>query len=83
MACGHLCKLMSYALLESTHAKLEAHITLRYVQCRLVTYRKSSVEFTIYIQVNKKFRKFERKYRDCIKRNGDKIGTQTCYKIST
>ena len=35
------------------------------------------------IQVNKKFRKFERKYRDCIKRNGDKIGTQTCYDIST
>ena len=34
-------------------------------------------------QVNKKFRKFERKYRDCIKRNGDKIGTQTCYDIST
>ena len=35
------------------------------------------------IKVNKKFRKFERKYRDCIKRNGDKIGTQTCYDIST
>ena len=35
------------------------------------------------IQVNKKFRKFERKYRDCIKRKGDKIGTQTCYEIST
>ena len=34
-------------------------------------------------QVNKKFRKFESKYRDCIKRNGDKIGTQTCYVIST
>ena len=34
-------------------------------------------------QVNKKFRKFESKYRDCIKRNGDKIGTQTCYDIST
>ena len=34
-------------------------------------------------QVNKKFRKFERKYRDCIKRKGDKIGTQTCYDIST
>ena len=32
----------------------------------------------IYIQVNKKFRKFERKYRACIKRNRDKIGTQTC-----
>ena len=32
-------------------------------------------------QVNKKFRKFERKYRDCIKRKGDKIGTQTCYDI--
>ena len=32
-------------------------------------------------QVNKK--KFERKYRDCIKRNGDKIGTQICYDIST
>ena len=31
------------------------------------------------IQVNKKFRKFESEYRDCIKRNGDKIGTQTCY----
>ena len=37
----------------------------------------------ICIQVNKKIRKFERKYRDCIKRNGDKIGTQTCYDIST
>ena len=37
----------------------------------------------IILQVNKKFRKFERKYRDCIKRNGDKIGTQTCYDIST
>ena len=36
----------------------------------------------VYTQVNKKFRKFERKYRDCIKRNGDKIGTQTCYEIS-
>ena len=35
------------------------------------------------IQVNKKFRKFGRKYRDCIKRNEDKIGTQTCYDIST
>ena len=34
-------------------------------------------------QVNKKFRKFGRKYRDCIKRNGDKIGTQTSYDIST
>ena len=31
-------------------------------------------------QVNKKF---EMKYRDCLKRNGDKIGTQTCYDIST
>ena len=31
-------------------------------------------------QVNKKFRKFE---RDCIKRKGDKIGTQTCYDLST
>ena len=38
---------------------------------------------TVLLQVNKKFRKFERKYRDCIKRNGDKIGTQTCYDIST
>ena len=37
----------------------------------------------IFLQVNKKFRKFERKYRDCIKRKGDKIGTQTCYVIST
>ena len=36
-----------------------------------------------YTQVNKKFRKFGRKYRDCIKRNGDKIGTQTSYDIST
>ena len=36
-----------------------------------------------YVQVNKKFRKFERKYRDCIKRKGDKIGAQTCYDIST
>ena len=35
------------------------------------------------LQVNKKCRKFERKYRDCIKRKGDKIGTQTCYVIST
>ena len=34
-------------------------------------------------QVNKKFRKLERKYRDFIKRNRDKIGTQTCYDIST
>ena len=34
-------------------------------------------------QVNKKIRKFERKYRDCIKRKGDKIETQTCYDIST
>ena len=37
----------------------------------------------VHIQVNKKFRKFERKHRDCIKRKGDKIGTQTCYDIST
>ena len=37
----------------------------------------------VYVQVNKKIRKFGRKYRDCIKRNGDKIGTQTCYDIST
>ena len=36
----------------------------------------------LYLQVNKKFRKFEMKYRDCIKRNRDKIGTQTCYEIS-
>ena len=28
-------------------------------------------------------KKFERKYRDYIKRNGDKIGIQTCYEIST
>ena len=35
------------------------------------------------LQVNIKFRKFERKYRDCIKRKGDKIGTQTCHNIST
>ena len=34
-------------------------------------------------EARKKFRKFEKKYRDCIKRNGDKIGTQTCYDIST
>ena len=33
-------------------------------------------------QANKEFRKFERKYRDCIERNVDKIGTQTCYDIS-
>ena len=32
----------------------------------------------LHVQVNKKFRKFEMKYRDCLKRNGDKIGTQTC-----
>ena len=38
---------------------------------------------SLFLQVNKKFRKFGRKYRDCIKRNGDKIGTQTCYDIST
>ena len=31
------------------------------------------------IQVNKKFRKFEVQYRDCIKMIRDKIGTQTCY----
>ena len=43
-----------------------------------------AVSAILYVlQVNKKFRKFERKYRDCIKRNGDKIGTQTCYEIST
>ena len=30
------------------------------------------------LHVNKKFRKFEMKYRDCLKRNGDKIGAQTC-----
>ena len=31
-------------------------------------------------QVNKKFQKFERQYRDCIKRNRDKIWTETmCY----
>ena len=29
-----------------------------------------------------KFRKFERKYRDCIKKKGDKIETQTCYDVS-
>ena len=51
----------------------------------LITYLK---EFDIFcsgrnIQVNKKLMKFERKYRDCIKRKGDKIGTQTCYDIST
>ena len=34
---------------------------------------------TLLIQVNKKFRKFERKYRDCIKRKGDKIGTVMLY----
>ena len=39
-------------------------------------YNSSTVD-SIYI-----FRKVERKYRDCIKRNGDKIGTQTCYGIS-
>ena len=44
----------------------------------MVVYVISSVR-----QVNKIFRKFGRKYRDCIKRNGDKIGTQTCYDIST
>ena len=38
---------------------------------------------TNYPQVNKKFRKFEGKYRDCIKRNEDKIGTQTRYDVST
>ena len=32
-------------------------------------------------QVNEKFRKFERKYRDCIKMKGDKIGTQICYDV--
>ena len=32
-------------------------------------------------QLNKIFRKFERKYMNCIKRNGDKIGIQTCYDI--
>ena len=42
-----------------------------------------SEEAVEFVQVNKKFRKFERKYRDCIKRNGDKIGTQACYEIST
>ena len=41
------------------------------------------VSTSLIVQVNKKFRKFERKYRDCIKRKGDKIGTQTCYEIST
>ena len=40
-------------------------------------------QMSIIVQVNKKFWKFERKYRDCIKRKGDKIGTQTCYVIST
>ena len=34
-------------------------------------------------QVNKKFRKFDSKYRDYIKKNRDKIGTQTCYDVST
>ena len=34
------------------------------------------------MQANKKIRKFERKYRDCIKRNGDKIGAHICYDIS-
>ena len=44
---------------------------------------RESTDSLISVQVNKKFRKFERKYRDCIKRNGDKIGTQTCYDVST
>ena len=44
---------------------------------------KNSLPLHLDKQVNKKFRKFERKFRDCIKRNGDKIGTQTCYDIST
>ena len=39
----------------------------------------TTVSHTDRTQINKKFRKFERKYRDCIKRKGDKIGTQTCY----
>ena len=39
-----------------------------------------SVSSLLMYKVNKKF---ERKYRDCIKRKGDKIGTQTCYDIST
>ena len=56
--------------------------TLMYIAClcpNLV-----SVHFhAIPIIINKKFRKFERKYRACIKRNGDKIETQTCYDIST
>ena len=45
--------------------------------------RVGTIPTYIHIHVNKKFRKFERKYRDWIKRKGDKIGTQTCYDIST
>ena len=43
----------------------------------------SDLRVDLRIQVNEKIRKFETKYRDCIKRNRDKIGTQTCYEIST
>ena len=36
----------------------------------------------IQLYIIQKFMKFERKYRDFI-RNGEKIGTETCYDIST
>ena len=55
----------------------------RRVHCSYIAYHVMIYIQPYNLQVNKKFRKFERKYRDCIKRNGDKIGTQTCYEIST
>ena len=44
-------------------------------QCTLITLLqdiKIKTAIYIYIQVNKKIRKFERVYRDCIKRTRDK-----------
>ena len=77
---------------KETH--LETKELKRVVLSNLTTYRDHVYHYPSWmvsqflcnfylLQVNKKFRKFERKYRDCIKRKGDKIGTQTCYCIST
>ena len=63
------------------HVSLQAHELSGDLGAEDAANCKSDSTYTL--QVNKKFRKFESKYRDCIKRNGDKIGTQTCYVIST
>ena len=73
-----------YSMLYLTKASIAHKFTeLIYTKVYAVVHCTKKIFTQLIIQVNKKFRKFERKYRDCIKRNGDKIGTQTCYDIST